>query len=572
MLYSFTELIPTCFLPSISFIVYLHFFYHAAPLCLPGLSIIPCHPKIKLWIQSLIRNTKVLSRLIVSRSAAFSSSVSSPHSVKICQPVASWDFTVRGLCLHAVAVKVALSFYIWRIFLNSPLSVLEHDWFLFCFFMPQKCPFSIQQFYVLKESTLGASAQYLFEGLSKVFVKDGVYDWVEWGVAVTNPEEKCKEWTWDGASLWAHCLERVGEEEGEPAHHKDTNDHCQDKGETFLSVDHGFTPRCSRVVICFWLSPWHQTSPLWSGNHVAVALDWGWGVDPPSSRRPWHAGAAASPSMAVLHIALCAWTVSIVIVSLFLLQTLALLPLRFSLGGRLRHSGGGWGDLWRGINLCGRGHGWRRGWRLQEIIGCGIWGGLRLCWSWRRCDSEGGGSGIWGFVGWRRCAFFFILPIGLYMPRRLTWCCTANPIFPGLSWWAACSLLGYLVNSYVDQDHDETWSEEGANGGVKDVPALIIQLALRSSLTPLVATLTLVQREQGREGDNGRDEPHHHNSGFDAFGCPLTSVSDPGDWQVAVQRDGTQVHDGGGAEQHVQRQVDLTPQRLEVPVAKQFVG
>lgn len=32
---------------------------------------------------------------------------------------------------------------------------------------------------MLKESTLGVSAQYLFESLPEVFVEDGVYDWVQ---------------------------------------------------------------------------------------------------------------------------------------------------------------------------------------------------------------------------------------------------------------------------------------------------------------------------------------------------------------------------------------------------------
>lgn len=59
---------------------------------------------------------------------------------------------------------------------------------------------------MLKESALGVSAQYLFEGLSEVFVKDGVNDRVEWGVAVADPEEKCKKGIRDNTGLWAHCL------------------------------------------------------------------------------------------------------------------------------------------------------------------------------------------------------------------------------------------------------------------------------------------------------------------------------------------------------------------------------
>lgn len=104
---------------------------------------------------------------------------------------------------------------------------------------------------MLKEGPLGASAQYLFESFSEVFVEDGIYDWVEAGIAVANPEEKCKKRIWDDAGLWAHCLQRVGEEEGEPTNHKDTDDHCQDKSEALLSVDHCFAPGSARVAVCF---------------------------------------------------------------------------------------------------------------------------------------------------------------------------------------------------------------------------------------------------------------------------------------------------------------------------------
>jgi len=147
-----------------------------------------------------------------------------------------------------------------------------------------------------------------------------------------------------------------------------------------------------------------------------------------------------------------------------------------------------------------------------------------------------------------------------------------HSVLPGLSRRAARPLLGDLVDSHVDQDHDDARREEGADGGVEDVPALVVQLALGASLAALLPSFAFVQREQGREGDGGGDEPHHHDGGFDAFGGPLAAVRHPGNRQVAVQRDGAQVHDGGGAEQHVQRQVDLAPQGFEVPVAEQLVG
>lgn len=101
---------------------------------------------------------------------------------------------------------------------------------------------------MLKESTLGAATQDLFEGISEVFVKDGVNDRVQGGIAVPDPEEKSKEWVRDGTCVWAHSLQRIGEEERKPADYKDTNHHGQHKGEALLSVDHGFTSRRSRVA------------------------------------------------------------------------------------------------------------------------------------------------------------------------------------------------------------------------------------------------------------------------------------------------------------------------------------
>lgn len=103
----------------------------------------------------------------------------------------------------------------------------------------------------LKESTLGASAQDLFEGLSEVLVKDSVNNWVKTRIAVPDPEEKSKERVRDGTCVWAHCLQRIGEEEGKPTDYKDTNHHSQNKGEALLPVDQRFTSRRSRGA--FWL-------------------------------------------------------------------------------------------------------------------------------------------------------------------------------------------------------------------------------------------------------------------------------------------------------------------------------
>jgi len=134
--------------------------------------------------------------------------------------------------------------------------------------------------FLLKESALGASAHYLFEGLSKVFVEDGVDDRVERGVAVADPEEKREERPGDDARLRAHGLQGVGEEEREPAHHEDADDHRQDEREPLLAVDHRFAPRRPGVVVCLGLTSGHQPTPLRVNDHVPVELDRGQRVDP----------------------------------------------------------------------------------------------------------------------------------------------------------------------------------------------------------------------------------------------------------------------------------------------------
>ena len=127
-------------------------------------------------------------------------------------------------------------------------------------------------------------------------------------------------------------------------------------------------------------------------------------------------------------------------------------------------------------------------------------------------------------------------------------------------------LLSDLIDPDVHQDHDHTGGEERANGGVKNIPALVVQLA------DLLASFTLIQGEERREGDDRRDQPHHDDAGLDARGSTLGAVGHgPRDGQVAVQSYCAQVHDGGGTEENVQRQVDLTPEGAESPVALQLV-
>ena len=131
-------------------------------------------------------------------------------------------------------------------------------------------------------------------------------------------------------------------------------------------------------------------------------------------------------------------------------------------------------------------------------------------------------------------------------------------------------LLGDLVDAHVDQDHDEAGRKEGANGGVEDVPGVVVQPAVGAAL---FAHLALVHGEQRREGDDRRNQPHHHDRRLDAARRPLRRVADgPRDGQVAVQADGAQVHDGRGAEEHIQGQVDFAPHGTEVPVTHQLIG
>lgn len=115
---------------------------------------------------------------------------------------------------------------------------------------------------MLEESTLGASAQDFFEGLSEVLVEDSVNNWVKGGIAVPDPEEKSKEWVRDGTCVWAHSLQRIGEEERKPTDYKDTNHHSQNKGEALLSVHHRFASRRSRCGFWFGLPSRDQPSSL----------------------------------------------------------------------------------------------------------------------------------------------------------------------------------------------------------------------------------------------------------------------------------------------------------------------
>lgn len=75
----------------------------------------------------------------------------------------------------------------------------------------------------LEKCAFGVLAEDLFEGSAKVFVEDGVDDWVKAAVAVADPKEELKDGLWEGAGFWAHSLKAVGEEEGKPADDEDAN-------------------------------------------------------------------------------------------------------------------------------------------------------------------------------------------------------------------------------------------------------------------------------------------------------------------------------------------------------------
>lgn len=90
-----------------------------------------------------------------------------------------------ALCAHAAEKEHLLAqsveFAQFNMFLKQPFESSE-KWRWLLFSMPHNiflCPCSIYWICLLEESPLGASAQYLFEGLSEVFVEDGVYDRVE---------------------------------------------------------------------------------------------------------------------------------------------------------------------------------------------------------------------------------------------------------------------------------------------------------------------------------------------------------------------------------------------------------
>lgn len=127
-------------------------------------------------------------------------------------------------------------------------------------------------------------------------------------------------------------------------------------------------------------------------------------------------------------------------------------------------------------------------------------------------------------------------------------------------------LLGDLVNPNIHQNHNHAGGEEGADGGVENVPALVVQLA------SLLASFALIQGKKRGERNDRRDHPDHNDGRLDPYRRALGSVGHGlGDGQIAVQCNRAQVHNGGSAEEDVERQVDVTPNGAECPVALQLI-
>lgn len=126
------------------------------------------------------------------------------------------------------------------------------------------------------------------------------------------------------------------------------------------------------------------------------------------------------------------------------------------------------------------------------------------------------------------------------------------------------ALLGHLIDLTVNQDHDETRSEERHQAGGEDVPGLVVQQAL---------TFIMFGHEKRRKRDDRGYYPHYSDHGLNALRRPLQVVADRlCHWPVTVQADGAQMHDGWGAKQHVQSQIESAPCTPKVPVAHNLIG
>uniref|UniRef100_A0A096LR21 Uncharacterized protein n=1 Tax=Poecilia formosa TaxID=48698 RepID=A0A096LR21_POEFO len=192
-------------------------------------------------------------------------------------------------------------------------------------------------------------------------------------------------------------------------------------------------------------------------------------------------------------------------------------------------------------------------------------------------QDELGLLGLWtrgdcALAGCGRALAVTVLPLPVERRRRLAQSVLSlcDAIRPGvLPRHTPGSGFGHLVYPDVHQDHYQAGREEGGSAGGEDVPGVVVQLALRLRAELLVA----VDRHERRGGDEGRDQPHDQDDALDALRSPLQVVLDSlRNGPVPVQADCAQVHDGGGAEQHVQSQIDAAPNFPEIPVAHEFIG
>lgn len=130
------------------------------------------------------------------------------------------------------------------------------------------------------------------------------------------------------------------------------------------------------------------------------------------------------------------------------------------------------------------------------------------------------------------------------------------------------------VNAPVKEEHDQHGQEETTERRVDDVARIVGQFT-----RPVVAVLqrrvpidlAVVPSDQRRETNDETEEPNDGQKYFGAGRCHDRWVGDgPRDGQVAIQTDGAQVEDGGGAHPDVDGQPDGAPNFTENPHVQHF--
>ncbi len=97
---------------------------------------------------------------------------------------------------------------------------------------------------------------------------------------------------------------------------------------------------------------------------------------------------------------------------------------------------------------------------------------LNPCWWLRLVYSIRSGRSQIGDI--RRVNTVLVFPV----LQLSSWWHTTCTVFPRLSWRTSSVLLGNLIDANVHQDHDEAGSEERPDGGVQDVPDVLVESAL----------------------------------------------------------------------------------------------